>query len=1037
MPKVLMIKYNLAWIFHGPCKHYSVQFCVWTQSFMMHGMTHGITLTVISFGYRLFVIKHPSPCKKKLWLIIVLCSAVYLGFITTFGCISVVSMRRKAHLILQRADTSLSPLTKRVHRTLMKALAMQASLPFILYFSDMVFSSMLLLQIRSSVLENAICLFSMFPPALSPIMSIYYVQPYRILLINVAITDLICSASLGGVMTRPVLIHDSLGCVFHGPCKYIGSEFCFFAQSLMLHSMTHCIILTIISFKYRIFVLKNPSPSRKTIWLFIVFGYIPSFVMVCTFFYARETDSGKIETLKQLRSDVEWNKVAHVIIKSFFTIPTAIIAGFLGFLTTVGCFAVIVMRREAQSILKKADISLSPVTKRVHRTLMKALAMQASLPFLMYISDQSVSFMYVFQMHSSAVENYILMPSMLPPVFSPILSMYYVQPYRPEMDVFDEISWFSHTVAAVMGIAFNCTFILLICTRTTRLLKPYWIILFNVALTDLISSASLGFAMTRMVVIGDNLAYIFHGPCKYFGPETCFLGHAIMLHTLVHCVALTIISFGFRLCVLGHPSPSSRTLWLIVVLAYLPSFVMFWTLFTTVETDPNVVESLMKQKDDIPWAKVSHAFLISVSTPNHGGCCLYSFIMTTVGGFSVIFLRRKAHLILQKAELSTTTKKVHKTLMKALAMQASLPFLIYFADIVFTIMCLFQIHSSLIENSIFLLSMFPPALSPVMSIYYVNPYRIHSELAPATYPSCVKSRIILLNVAVTDLICTLAMGLAMSRLLMIAENTAAIFHGPCKYFGPKFCLLGHTIMLHGNIHCIMLTIISFGYRLFVLKYPSPRKRMLCLIVALGYLPSFVEFCTLQFTLEPDTVLIESLKQKREEIDWSRTSFVFFASVNQIANGGCSIYMFFMTTIGVVSVIIMRRKAHLILKNADSSLSPTTKRVHKTLMKALAMQASLPFLMFISYMVFSSMETFHLHYSVVENSIFLLSMCPPAFSPILSIYYVHPYRVGLQEWMKRCIDLSLRPNKSKGVITVTTSTPKFSIATSDAWDSATI
>ncbi|CAD6198875.1 unnamed protein product [Caenorhabditis auriculariae] len=558
------------------------------------------------------------------------------------------------------------------------------------------------------------------------------------------------------------------------------------------------------------------------------------------------------------------------------------------------------------------------------------------------------------------------------------------------MDLFDVIAFIFHAVAGILGLAFNCIFIALIATKTTRLLKPYWILLFNVAVTDLVLCTSLGLIMTRMVVIGDSLAYIFHGPFKYIGPKTCFITHCIMLHGIIHCITLTIISFGYRLFVLKHPSPSSRTLWIIIALCYFPTFLMLVIVTYTLETDPAVIENMAKQRNDIDWASVSHVFVKSSITTAQGICTTYSFIITTIGVFSVIFMRRKAHSILKRADdsMSATTKRIHKTLMKALAIQASLPLLMYIAEVAFLYLYILQVHSSLVENLVFQFSMLPPVLSPIMSIYYVQPYRI-----------------LLFNVALTDFVSSAALGVVMSRLLVIGDNLAYIFHGPGKYFGTKLCFLAHSIMLHGLIHCITLTIISFGYRLFVLRHSSPSSRNLWLIILLGYFPSFLMFVTFMCSLETDTRVIETLKKQRSDIDWNVVSHVFLTSVYAIPLGSCSFYLFIVTTAGCFSVILIRRKANSILQSADNSLSATTKRVHKTLMKALAVQASLPFLMYIADLNFSYLCLFQVHSSPIENSVLMLSMVPPALSPVMSIYYVRPYRVGLQEWAKKLFGVS--------------------------------
>ncbi|CAD6200176.1 unnamed protein product [Caenorhabditis auriculariae] len=526
------------------------------------------------------------------------------------------------------------------------------------------------------------------------------------------------------------------------------------------------------------------------------------------------------------------------------------------------------------------------------------------------------------------------------------------------------------------------------------------ILLVNVATTDLILSAASGFVMTRIMTIGNNIAFVFHGFCGRFGSELCFQGHSFILHCLVHCVLLTVISFAYRLFVLRRPPPKPIFLWLSIIAIYIPSFVMFYTYLYALEKDPSIIEGLKKQRNNIDWENLAHGFTISVFTFTVAGCCNYLFLIATVGCFTVIIIRRKAHAILLTASqsLSPSTKRVHKTLMKALAMQASLPFLMYIADLIFTSIYLFGIKSSPMENSVFLITTLPPALSPIMYIYYVRPYRkgLLEWISKFT-------RILLLNVASTDLLCSAASGFVMTRIMTIDNHLGFIFPGPCRYFGEKICFWGHSFMLMVLAHCVVLTVISFAYRLFVLRHPPPSQRLLWLSIFLGFLPSFVMFYTYLYALESDPTVTNDLKNQRSDIIWDSYTHAFTITAFSPTVAGCCTYLGVLTTAAIATVLIIRRKAQKILTNASESLSPSTKQLHKTLMKALAVQASLPFLMYIADLMFTSIYLFEIKSSPVESSVFLITTFPPALSPILYIYYVRPYRkrpTGMDQKMYR-------------------------------------
>ncbi|CAD6200172.1 unnamed protein product [Caenorhabditis auriculariae] len=64
---------------------------------------------------------------------------------------------------------------------------------------------------------------------------------------------------------------------------------------------------------------------------------------------------------------------------------------------------------------------------------------------------------------------------------------------------FDWIAFYSNCTTTIVGIFLNIIFLILILRKSTRHLRPYSTVLLNVAVTELICSASCGFVIPRAI----------------------------------------------------------------------------------------------------------------------------------------------------------------------------------------------------------------------------------------------------------------------------------------------------------------------------------------------------------------------------------------------------------------------------------------------------------------------------------------------------------------------------------------------------------
>ena len=75
----------------------------------------------------------------------------------------------------------------------------------------------------------------------------------------------------------------------------------------------------------------------------------------------------------------------------------------------------------------------------------------------------------------------------------------------------------------------------------------------------------------RIISTGRITAFIYYGPCIYFGEFVCYTCHSIMLHLLSHTLYSLLLSFAYRYYILFHPTPKRIYLVLIITVVYIPS----------------------------------------------------------------------------------------------------------------------------------------------------------------------------------------------------------------------------------------------------------------------------------------------------------------------------------------------------------------------------------------------------------------------------------------------------------------------------------
>ncbi|CAI5452041.1 unnamed protein product [Caenorhabditis angaria] len=109
-------------------------------------------------------------------------------------------------------------------------------------------------------------------------------------------------------------------------------------------------------------------------------------------------------------------------------------------------------------------------------------------------------------------------------------------------------------------------------------------------------------------------------------------------------------------------------------------------------------------------------------------------------------------------------------------------------------------------------------------------------------PSTIKTySFLIVNFGITDLAAAILSVFIEQRVIPIDRTLVHVSYGPCIYFGPQYCYAGYSMMLHFFMHSQWCLLLSFCYRLFVLKNSTPKARRLFGVIFLVYIPSFIQF----------------------------------------------------------------------------------------------------------------------------------------------------------------------------------------------------
>ncbi|CAP27627.2 Protein CBR-SRD-51 [Caenorhabditis briggsae] len=250
-----------------------------------------------------------------------------------------------------------------------------------------------------------------------------------------------------------------------------------------------------------------------------------------------------------------------------------------------------------------------------------------------------------------------------------------------------------YPISITLSLITNILLLFIMKTTRSALLKDMQYYLLNTAICEILVSASTFLAQCRPVANKSTLAVFCYGPCKHFGPNTCFFMFALVQASVVAASFSILLSFYYRYRLLQvHVKNARSHKKTIAIFSLLPTSMLIFQLFT--ESDFAIVEAETRALH--PNYDYTNNSLIGFSNTKGVGGTI-SQISISLGVYSAPFIALYYKRKITKVITSNTSIQ-------------RIPVAYY--------------HSSLYaEYLLNTLGSFTAFINPLLTFYYVLPYR--------------------------------------------------------------------------------------------------------------------------------------------------------------------------------------------------------------------------------------------------------------------------------------------------------------------------
>ncbi|RCN52069.1 7TM chemoreceptor [Ancylostoma caninum] len=291
---------------------------------------------------------------------------------------------------------------------------------------------------------------------------------------------------------------------------------------------------------------------------------------------------------------------------------------------------------------------------------------------------------------------------------------------------YDAIYFATVVVFASWGCIANGLLLFMIIWRSPEHLSPYRVFLGNTAFTQLLLAVVSVFIAPRILAEGSNIVSIYLGPSQLLGPWYSVMLYVTMLHLTLNSFVSLMISMIYRCICLRHSNIKTTTAVLMCIVGYVTPFSLIppylrLTYSANVTEADQITHHMVLNMNK--YSVVASANVLQIPILWTMFCCLV--LLVPIYG-TIYFCRWKILTLLEKATFAHSQQmKVNiKRFVKALTLQSLVPTLSIFPPAAAYSLIQFgvlrpQLLSYFIVPSIGI----GPAIDPMVTIYYVTPYR--------------------------------------------------------------------------------------------------------------------------------------------------------------------------------------------------------------------------------------------------------------------------------------------------------------------------
>ncbi|KAF8387316.1 hypothetical protein PRIPAC_76458 [Pristionchus pacificus] len=558
------------------------------------------------------------------------------------------------------------------------------------------------------------------------------VKNYSVLLLWGAFNDLVSISADLMMLERITILLPTFVYFPSGPCIVISLELCNFCNTLFCNIIAQSVIIQCVSFWYRLRILSKYPPGTIALHLLVLLCISPNIAHLVFFNNVKRESFGSpvlLKAVETLYPQHNWTGVYMYGLTNFFE-PKQMLSYFYFFTMLPALFLFLVVTRYRVVRKLNETKSMSERTYRTHRIFLKILTIHAILPLSIIVGIAALILIILGFVHP-ALEELIYIVGSFPPMAMPVITIYFMKPYR------EMIFLFIHLSLLIFGLSTGVILLVAIVKATPPAVKNYSALLLWGAFNDIVSISADLMTLERLTILLPTFVYLPAGPCTAISLELCNFCNTLFCNIIAQSVIIQCVSFWYRLRILSKYPPGTIALNLLVLLCVSPN-IAHLIFYNNVKRESigspvllKAVEALYPQHN---WTGVYMYGLTNFFEPSQLLSYLYFFTMLpALFLFLVVTRYRVVRKLKERKSMSEKSYNSHRIFLKIwmkysyfsaqiLTIHAVLPLSIIFG-IFSLILIIFEFVHPALEELIYIVGSFPPMAMPVITIYFMNPYR--------------------------------------------------------------------------------------------------------------------------------------------------------------------------------------------------------------------------------------------------------------------------------------------------------------------------